>query len=125
LIGRGLAYRDWAWDQPVAWIDAATVAIQRIGTDDEAMIDGVEVYDAETGRRITMFAGPTGRMWGHRCRLFVAAAHGLEVWSRDGVRAGVIDGFAPTAFNPRTGTFAQLTDGVLRTWRPMLPGRRP
>ena len=39
--GDHLAYRSYAWDQPTAWLDERTVAIQRIGYDDEATIDGV------------------------------------------------------------------------------------
>ncbi|MGW0518121.1 hypothetical protein [Crossiella sp. NPDC003009] len=59
-----LSFRDEAWDQPVAWVDEDTVAVQRIGQGDWMMIDGVELYDARTAARAGMFAGPGGPMWG-------------------------------------------------------------
>jgi hypothetical protein len=118
LVGQKLAQREYAWDQPVAWLDENTVAIQRIGDDDDAMIDGVTLYDATTGRRAGMFAGPSGRMWGHAGQLFVASTSGLEIWEPAGVRVGLLEGFRPTVFNPLTATFAELSKHRLRTWRP-------
>jgi hypothetical protein len=117
--GETLAWRHYAWDQPVAWLDDDTVAIQRIGSDDEAMIDGVEVYDVRNGRCTGMFAGPVGRMWARDDRLFVVAASGLEVWDpAAGARIGQLDGFRPTAASHTSGAFAELTDRQLRIWRP-------
>jgi hypothetical protein len=111
-----LSQRAYAWDQPVAWIDGNTVAIQRIGRDDEAMIDGVEVYDALSGRLTGMFAGPAGPMWGHNGTLFVAATAGFEAWDPAvGARIGLVRDFQPTACDPRTGTFVEVKDNRLRT----------
>jgi hypothetical protein len=115
--GMRLSLRAYAWDQPVAWIDDNTVAIQRIGQDDDAMIDGVEVYDVLTGRLTGMFAGPAGPMWSHSGTLFVAASAGLTAWDPiGGARIGLVQDFQPTAFDSRTGTFAELKDSRLRTW---------
>ncbi|GAA2789618.1 hypothetical protein [Crossiella cryophila] len=111
-----LTFRAYAWDQPVAWVDEDVVAIQRIGQDDEAMIDGVELYDARRVVRTGMFAGPAGPMWGFGGLLHVSAAEGFEVWDPvEGARVGLVEGFRPQAHNPVTGAFAELRDGVLRT----------
>jgi hypothetical protein len=113
--GRRLAQRAYAWDDPVAWLDEETVAQQRIGDDDELMIDGVTLLDAATGRRTGMFAGPKGRMWAHGGLLYVAAEPGLEIWDpTEGARIGFLEGFTPIAH--RDGTFAELRNDQLRTW---------
>lgn len=71
-----LTQRWYAWDQPVAWLSEDLVAIQRIGDDDEAMLDGVELYEVPSGRRREPFAGPAGRMWGHEGLLYVSGPWG-------------------------------------------------
>ncbi|WP_344313225.1 hypothetical protein [Fodinicola feengrottensis] len=120
--GEALSYRSYAWDQPIAWIDDTTIAIQRIGHDDEAMLDGVEIYDAPSGRRIAIFAGPNGRMWAYRGKLHVAASTGMEIWNREtGARISHLTDFRPTAHDPVTGAFAELRENRLRTWRPDQP----
>ncbi|WP_410639972.1 hypothetical protein [Amycolatopsis sp. lyj-346] len=109
--------RENEWDQPIAWLDDTTVAIQRMGTSWRRMLDGVELYDAETGRRTGMFAGPAGRMWAHGGLLYVAAEAGLEVWDpAEGARIGLLEGFAPIAHDPASGAFAELRNDQLRTW---------
>jgi hypothetical protein len=116
--GRDLTYRDYAWNQPVAWVSDTVAAIQRIGDDDAAMVDGVELYDAPRAERVGTLFGPKGPMWSIDGRLAVAADDGLELWDvTEGGRIGVLPGFRPTAFNPRTRTFAALDDRVLRTYR--------
>ncbi|MFF1611800.1 hypothetical protein ACFVYA_28785 [Amycolatopsis sp. NPDC058278] len=107
--------RENEWDQPIAWLDDTTVAIQRMGVSWRRMLDGVELYDAATGRRTGMFAGPAGRMWAHDGLLYVAAEAGLEVWDpAEGARIGFAPGFHPIAH--RDGTFAELRNDQLRTW---------
>jgi len=113
--GRPLAFRD-PWDAPMAWVNDETVALQQIG-DDDRPIDGIQLHDARTGRRTGMFAGPAGPMWGHGGLLYVTTDDGFEVWDpAEGARIGFLEGFAPIAH--RDGTFAELRDGRLRTWRP-------
>lgn len=41
-----LAHRWYLWDAPMCWIDDRRVAIWGLGNDDEAMIDGITIYDA-------------------------------------------------------------------------------
>lgn len=107
------------WDHPVAWVDDATVAVQRLGENWQDMIDGVQLIDVPSGRTVQMFAGPAGPMWAHGRLLYVAAAGGLEIWSpAEEARVGFLDGFRPTAQNPRTGAFAELAGGRLRCWAP-------
>jgi hypothetical protein len=112
--GQALAFRD-PWDVPMAWVDEETVALQGIG--DDRPIDGVQLHDARTGRRVGMFAGPCGPMWGHRGRLYVTTGDGFEVWDpADGARIGFAEGFRPTAHDPATGAFAELRNDQLRIW---------
>jgi hypothetical protein len=107
--------RSGDWDQPIAWLDDTTVAIQRMGASWQDLLDGVELYDVTTGRRTGMFAGPKGRMWAHGGLLYVAAEAGLEIWEpAEGARVGLLDGFTPIAH--RDGTFAELRNDQLRTW---------
>ncbi|WP_367137491.1 hypothetical protein [Saccharothrix sp. HUAS TT1] len=116
--GLRLTARD-EWDRPVAWVDDRTAALQPIGRSDRPPVPGVEVHDVVTGRRLSAFAGPAGRMWGHAGLLYVGTAAGLEVWDpADGARTGVVEGFAPNAQNPRTGRFAEVSGGRLTTWTP-------
>jgi hypothetical protein len=117
--GQELTYREYAWDQPVAWVDDRTVAIQRIGHDDDAMIDGVQLSNADTGECTGMFAGPTGHMYARAGLLYVTTATGLEIWDpTTGTRTGQIPDFHPTAQQPVTGTLAALTGTTLDTWTP-------
>ncbi|MET9226310.1 hypothetical protein [Lentzea sp. NPDC003310] len=110
--GERLAQRWYAWDQPVAWVSDDVVAVQRLGEDDESMIDGVALYEMPGGRQVGAFAGPSGRMWGRAGRLHVVGTGGLEVWDpARGARVGVVEGFRPIAH--RDGTFAAFGDGVL------------
>lgn len=112
--GRTLAVRD-EWDMPMAWVDDETVALQEIG--DKQRIDGIQLHDARTGRRTGMFAGPTGRMWGHGGLLYVTTDDGFEVWDpAEGARIGFVPGFHPTAHG--NGAFAELRAGRLRIWTP-------
>ncbi len=116
--GRSLAYRDYAWNQPVAWLSDTVVAIQRIGEDDDAMVDGVELYAAPSAECVGTVFGPKGQMWAVDGQLAVAAEGGLEFWDpAEGARVGVLPGYRPTAYNPQTRTFATLDDWVLRTYR--------
>jgi hypothetical protein len=107
--------RSGTGDQPIAWLDDTTVAIQRMGATGEEMLDGVELYDVTTGRRTGMFAGPAGPMWAHGGLLYVRAEAGLEVWDpAEGARIGLVAGFHPSAHG--SGTFAELRNDQLRIW---------
>jgi len=120
--GTTITYRDYAWDQPVAWLDDGTVAVQRIGSDDEAMLDGVQLFDVATGRRTGVFAGPAGPMWAYGGHLYVTAPSGLEIWDPAGTRVGHIPGFRPSAQNQVTGALAELARERLRVWQPTAAG---
>jgi hypothetical protein len=56
-------------------------------------------------------------MWSVDGRLAVVGEDGLEFWDpAEGARVGVLAGYRPTAYNPRTRTFATLDNQVLRTY---------
>ncbi len=116
--GRTIGHSD-DWDQPAAWLDDDTIAIQRLGLDAATMLDGVQLVHVPSGAITAMFAGPAGPMWSHHRLLYVASPAGLEIWSpAEEARIGLIDDFHPTAQNPDTGALADLANGHLRTWRP-------
>ena len=56
-----LRFVNYHWGDSMCWLDADTLAIGGIGNDDEAMIDGVEIYQAGTGNLLARIAGPAGR----------------------------------------------------------------
>lgn len=115
------------WDQPVAWIDEDTVAVQPVDAYQLVTTGRVVIYSATTGRQIGEFAGPAGPMWGYGGLVYVQAADGLEAWDpASGKRIGVLSGFHPIGHDPNSGAFAELADGSLRVWTPMAQfGRSP
>ena len=83
------------------------------------MLAGVQLFDVPTGLVSAAFAGSSGRMWAHRGRLYVVSTAGTEIWEPAvGARIGILEGFAPTAHNDRTGTLAEFSNGVCRAWTP-------
>jgi hypothetical protein len=113
-----LCARDYHWDSPLCWVGEDLLAVAGIGEDDEAMLDGVRVFDAATGGERASFAGPTGPLFADARRLYAAAPGGLDIWDhRTGERTGTVPGFVPVAYHPGTGELAELADGVLRRWR--------
>ncbi|MCO1579093.1 hypothetical protein M8C13_25415 [Crossiella sp. SN42] len=109
---------DYMWDIPVAWLDDNTVALQRIHHEaDRAVV--THLYDAPSRELVGSLTGLDGPMWAHAGKLHVSAAAGLETWDPGtGQRIGLVEGIQPTAHNPATGSFAELADGVLRTFHP-------
>ena len=119
--GTEMVWREW-WDDPVAWVDDRTLVLSGIGGGESRKLPGVLVFDTKTGRRTAMFAGPDGRIWAAGGLLYVRSEAGLERWDpATGTRTGVVAGFHPATHNPATGLFAEITGGVLRTWRDELP----
>lgn len=113
--GLWLKDRGDVWDEPVAWVSPEVVAIQRIGDNDDNMVDGVELFAVPDGAPLRPVAGPSGQMWGHQGLLYVSGERGLEVWDPErGERIGLVQGFRPTAH--RDGVFAELVDGVLNSF---------
>ncbi|WP_230686898.1 WD40 repeat domain-containing protein [Catellatospora vulcania] len=114
----GLAQRDYYWNRPMCWLDDRRVALSGIGSDERAMLAGIRVFDAVTGRQVSAFAGPDGELFADGTRLYAAGAAGLEVWDPvTGERTGVVPGFAPTRHHRGTGELACLGGSVLRRWR--------
>lgn len=53
-----LVDRSYFWDGPLCWIDDATVAIWGWGHDDEWLVPAVQIFDVQSGKRLSYFAGP-------------------------------------------------------------------
>ncbi|MET8947873.1 hypothetical protein ABZX30_31150 [Streptomyces sp. NPDC004542] len=119
-----LAFCDYYWDRPLAWIGENRLAVGGIGEDDETLVNGATLYEL-TGAGDTQwveagaFPGPHGRFFAADGLLFSAGESGLEVWDPvEGARTGSVPGFRPTHHDPRTGELLQLDAdaGVLRGW---------
>lgn len=42
---RYVADRDYCWDHGMCWIDSRHVALEGIGSDDDHMVAGVQIFD--------------------------------------------------------------------------------
>ena len=62
----------------MCWLDDSHVAVSGIGHDDDAMIAGVEIFDAATGTTTARFAGPSGPLHSDGRRLYSSGTEGLE-----------------------------------------------
>lgn len=117
---RSLCYRDYHWTVPMAWVGDDLLAVSGIGTDDEAMLPGVRIFDVTSGREVRTLAGPRGALFGAGQRLYGAAPEGLEIWDpATGHRTGRIPGFTPTHHHPTAGELVTLHEGrtSLLRWR--------
>ncbi len=113
-----LAQRAYYWNNPMCWLDDQRLAIAGIGGDEQAILAGVRIFDAETGRETGAFVGPTGALFADGRRLYAAAPEGLEVWDpATGERTGTVPGFVPTRHHRSAGELASAVGRVLRRWR--------
>jgi hypothetical protein len=113
-----LCYRDYHWDIPMCWTGENLLAISGIGSDDEAMIPGVRIFDVSTGAEVAAFAGPAGALFGAEGRLCSAGPDGLQVWDPlTGERIATVPGFVPASYHPAAGELAGISGGVLRRCR--------
>jgi hypothetical protein len=112
-----LCQRGYYWDTPMCWTGENLLAVSGIGSDDEAMLQGVRIFDVSTGAEAAAFAGPAGALFAAEDRLYSAAPDGLEVWDpRTGERTGTVPGFVPTSYHPGADELAGISGGVLRRW---------
>jgi hypothetical protein len=115
---RSLSMRTYAWDEPICWISPTLVAVYGIGPDDEALLDGVQVFDAESGTEVLTFPGPGRRaLFADGRRLYSDGENGLEIWDpRTGERTGAVPGFHPGRHHPGARELAAVQDGDLLRW---------
>jgi hypothetical protein len=114
---RALCQRAYHWDTPMCWTGEDLLVISGIGSDDEAMLAGVRIFDVAAGAQVAAFAGPAGPLFAATGRLYSAAPDGLEVWDPlTGERTGVIPGFVPASHHPAAGELAGISGGILRRW---------
>jgi len=124
---RALCQRAYHWDTPMCWTGENLLAISGIGSDDEAMLQGVRIFDVSTGVEVAAFAGPAGALFAGGGRLYSAAADGLEAWDPiTGERTGTIPGFVPASHHTAAGELAGIRGDILRRWAipqtPISPG---
>jgi hypothetical protein len=105
------------WDKPMCWLDETRLAVGGIGADDEAMIPGVEIYDARSAALLARFAGPAGPLHYDRDRLYSSGPAGLEIWDiQTGERTGRVPGFAPTRYHAGGHELAAIDGETLAIW---------
>ncbi|MGH8991822.1 MAG: hypothetical protein ACRDZ7_09890 [Acidimicrobiia bacterium] len=94
------AHREYHWDSPMCWVNERLVAIWGLGTDDEAMLAGVTIFDVQEASELLAFAGPKGRLWSNGRRLYAAAEEGVTVWDPfTGQRTATLPGLKALAYN--------------------------
>jgi len=85
-----------------------------IGADDEAMIAGVEIYDANSGAVTASFAGPQGQLYCDGYRLYSARPGGMQVWDiHTGDNTGSVPGFTPSRYHAGSHELAAVDDSTL------------
>jgi hypothetical protein len=115
---RSLCQRDYFWNEPMCWVGDNLLVISGLGRDDETILPGVRVFDAESGVELHSFAGPSGALFSAGRRLYAAGADGLTIWDPfTGERTATVPGFVPTHHHREAGVLAAVRDGQLLTWR--------
>lgn len=116
---RKLNQRDYYWGGPLCWVDDTTLAVWGAGEDDDWLIPAIELYDAETGRRIRWFAGVSRGTLFFDKHLFSVTATSTEIWNLEsGARLATVADFTPLAHHPQTHEFlSRLSDGSLQLSR--------
>ncbi|GGK66840.1 hypothetical protein Sme01_10260 [Sphaerisporangium melleum] len=113
-----LCHRDYYWDGPMCFVDDDLLAVGGIGDDEDAMLDGVRLFDTASGAEVTTFTGPADAFFSDGRRLYSAHSDGLHVWDPfTGHRTGTVPGFVPTCLHRGTGELAAITDNTLHRWR--------
>jgi hypothetical protein len=108
---RRLPHRHYHWDSPMCWVADGVLAVSGIGTDGEALLDGVRLFDAATGGLRAVIPGPTGALFADGRRLYASAPGGLEVWDPGtGERTGRVPGFVPSRHHRAAGELAGLAE---------------
>jgi hypothetical protein len=101
----------------MCWTGEKLLAISGIGSDDEAMLDGVRIFDVSTGSEVAAFAGLAGPLFAAGGYLFAAAPDGLQVWDAStGERTGTVPGFVPVAHHQAARELAAVGAGLLHRW---------
>jgi hypothetical protein len=92
-----LRYVDYYWDMPMCWLDSTRLAVAGIGSDDLAMIKGVEIFGVPSGELLTRFAGPHGALFAADRILYSSTADGMCIWdTATGEQTGHLPGFIPS-----------------------------
>lgn len=116
---RALCDRPYFWGGPLCWIDDRTVAVWGYGNDDENLIPAALLFDVESGRRLSWFAGPDGTFAFDRHLFSYSAKAGTSVWDvTTGERLLHDASFRPSVYHPGAGAFVTLIEeGRLRLSR--------
>jgi hypothetical protein len=120
-----LCWRGYYWDHAMIWMDAKTVLVGGIGSDDDAMVDGVRVFDIELPHKsdrfsvaeMFAFAGPSGDFLCDGRWLYSTDETGTSVWDpNDGARTGRLAGFVGTRVHRGARELAEIRTGTMYRW---------
>lgn len=113
-----LGFRGYLWNVPVCWLGDGLVTVSGIGTDAEAMLAGVCVFDPDSGSEVARFAGPSGELFAEGNRLFSVGSDGLRIWDPlTGSQTGSVPGFQPVAHHRGAHELAGIAGSTLLRWR--------
>ena len=109
---RSLTQRDHFWDAPICWLNDSELVVWGIGDDDDWMVPGVRVFDAESGRQLRDFGGPIGQLVFDRHLVAYSTTLGTTVWDpQTGERLLASPDVRPLAFHPADHRFISRGDG--------------
>jgi hypothetical protein len=114
-----LTQRAYHWNAPLCWISRNTLAVWGFGNDDLHMVPAVQLFDAETGKRVRWFAGPKKGALYFDSHLFSTSKEGTDVWDIEtGERLLVDSDLIPTNYHPGSHQFLTvMPDGAFRLTR--------
>ena len=95
------------WDQPLVWIDNTHVAIWGYGQDHK-LIPAVRIFDTETARETSWFAGPRGELVFDRVLVSMDRDHGAAVWNVERGSRLAHEPVSPTRYHPTAKTFLRF-----------------
>jgi hypothetical protein len=102
----------------MCWLDNTPLPMSSIGADDEAMIPGVEIYDANSGMVTANFAGPQGQLYRDAGRPYSASPGGTQILEvRTGDNTGSVPGLMPSRYHAASHELAAVDGSILTTWR--------
>jgi hypothetical protein len=88
--------------------------VSGIGDDDEAVIPGVEIYDANSGAETASFTGPRGQLYCDAARIYSASPGGMQIWDvRTGDNTASVPDFTPSHYHAASHELAAVDGSIL------------
>lgn len=114
-----ITQRGYYWNGALCWIDDQSLAVWGFGDDDLWLVPAVQIFNAETGKRVSLFAGPQAGHLYFDEYLFSISNAGTDVWDvTTGERVLQSPTLIPISFHPKTHQFLSIVndDTFLVSW---------